>query len=186
MTTTEPAKTTRPGNPPKPPGVDVPALAKTLDWAMEQHRKAQRGEISEWNQGTWISSTAALLETWAVRQFERERRAGTVCGTACCIAGKAALDAGYRWSQVSDLLVAPDGTASYVESVGREVLGLTERQATTLFSGGNTIHDLYHFAGLITNGQITAPLDLEPEVLTEYQAARRRDNEAFLMECGPE
>jgi hypothetical protein len=169
MTTTEPAKTTRPGNPPKPPGasdtVDAPRLAKTLDWALEQHWRAEAGLFSEWNQAAWMRHSDDLArERGMYEEYLVAQRAGATCGTACCIAGKVALDNGYHsvHGNGGDAVIHRRTRARVgAAKVAAELLGLTTWQADLLFSGGNRITDLYAIAEVLTGGEITAPPELE-------------------------
>src|SRR5690606_1799762 len=92
---------------------------------------------------------------------EKALSAGTACGTSCCIAGKVALDAGWKpASGVGGAAVLRDGEFRTVRDVAIELLGLSEDDATRLFYGLNSIYDLYRIANEITGGQIATPVDL--------------------------
>lgn len=126
--------------------VNVPLLRKTLDWAYGQYQLAERGLPSEWTQGDWILRSSA-----------------TECGTTCCIAGKIALEAG--WKPTMPLLgggeVQRDGEVAFVADVAQRELGLTGGQAEELFAGANTIERLYRLAGQCTSGEIQPPPELD-------------------------
>jgi len=147
--------------------VNVPLLRKTLEWAYEQHLKAERGEPSEWNQSNWILTTE--------------------CGTVCCIAGKITIDAGWTpvWGFVGGGEVVrrdgisddvSDDVSSYASDVATRELGLTEGQAQLLFSGANTIEDLYSLAGQFTDGEVQPPPELDLSAV--------RDSDPCSCSCG--
>ena len=137
--------------------VNVPLLQKTLDWAYGEWQKKLRGEVSEWHQGDWTVATAEVY--WDNEELvEKALSAGTACGTSCCIAGKVALDAGWKpASGVGGATVLRDGEFDTVRDVAIELLGVSEDDATRLFYGQNTIYDLYLVAEEITGGQIVKP-----------------------------
>jgi hypothetical protein len=139
--------------------VNVPLLRKTLEWAHEEWNKKLRGEISEWAQGTWMTSTTNIYGT---ERTVEALRAGTACGTACCIAGKVALDDGWHQDGMSGLggTLRRDGETDNAFDIGQELLGLNADQAAALFSGYNTIYSLYRIARDITDGEIQAPPEL--------------------------
>lgn len=191
MTTTEPAKTTRPGNPPKPPGasdtVDAPRLAKTLDWAYGEHLRAEAGLFSEWHQGAWMFHSDELARrNGTYEEYLVAQRAGATCGTACCIAGKVALDSGYRsvHGDGGDAVIHGETEDwSGASEVAAELLGLHDWQADLLFSGGNRITDLYAIAEVLTGGEITAPPELEvSRDLVETARERLVSAEAYEAE----
>lgn len=112
------------------------------------------------------------------------------CGTAGCLAGWTAIASGYtpawpknpiNWCQPGDLIqtenVKPlpgatpipgvsDGVAygyggSYdVRDVAVALLGITDDEADVMFTGTNTIRDLWEFAALVTDGALTVPIEL--------------------------
>lgn len=150
--------------------IDIALLRKTLDWALDEHRKAQRGEQSEWEQGEWLSSISDVA-AWKLADsmdiadaMAKVARLGlpTACGTACCIAGKIALDAGYRpsYDTGATALVDVAGQQRMVGDVAAELLGTTYRMVENLFYGHNTIYDLYRIAGELTGGEIEMPAEL--------------------------
>lgn len=78
------------------------------------------------------------------------------CGTTCCVAGYAATvlgqgvpdtkHMGFDRPYVAGLVSTPDGRFIHIEDYAREVLGLTEHQANTLFYGvGNDLEQLIQF-----------------------------------------
>jgi hypothetical protein len=92
---------------------------------------------------------------WVVR--------GPTCGTAGCAAGWAVTFAGHELRFAPVPIVSPSGWTEHavrvsdgrtVEYAAREELGLTDEQASLLFSGGNTIHDLWRFAEEWTDGRV--------------------------------
>ncbi len=117
-------------DPPPTPEANREALIKVLAWATAEDVKRQHGLPSEWDQDHWFRQQS--------------------CGTTCCIAGKAALNAGAQpgpWrplggdgrGQRTGYVKLPDGRKSLVPDYAREVLGLTEREASLLFSAANNL-----------------------------------------------
>ena len=143
--------------------VNVPLLRKTLDWAYDQYQLSLRGLPSEWSQGEWIRHSSAVS-----------------CGTVCCVAGKIALEAGWR-SLHGDggSVVIQDGVIDFANAVAADELGLTRDQAEALFSGGNTIGMLYAIAGQLTDGEITAPPELNVPDISETRCPCGCDLPAF-------
>lgn len=142
--------------------IDVSQLRKELEYVT-----AHRGQ---WKQNAW-------LETGA-------------CGTVGCLAGNTALNAGYLpvrgyTSFVSRERVLPNehgqlvlvenddgmittGDGVLVESVrdvAARVLGLTYAESSVLFSGRNSLYDLWYCAAKFTNDEIEIP----PEVVLEHE-----------------
>lgn len=86
----------------------------------------------EWDQGVYAKRTA--------------------CGTAYCIAGHAAVRAGWKplWPRregnaTANCLDGPrddDGWLPLFDDVARDILGLTAGQASNLFDAGNGIDDI--------------------------------------------
>lgn len=111
----------------------VTAAAPRLDiiddqiaWAEAEEAK---GEMSAWAQGNWVTSEAP-------------------CGTAYCIAGHVASSVGEPefveawWDpniRIEQHRRTIGGESFHVQAVAKAVLGLTDRQAILLFSGGNGI-----------------------------------------------
>lgn len=124
------------------PEVNVPLLRKTVEWATDQWRKAQRGEASEWTQ-----------------KFYFVKRQRLDCGTACCIAGKVVLDAGYEPAYEDGDVTAwavGDGEERPAGEIARELLGLSMFQGERLFWEDNSIHDIWRIAEEISGGEIKA------------------------------
>ena len=76
--------------------VNVKLLRKTLEWAHDQWHRWQRNEISEWEQGDWMVSTAQRYWDMSEEDFQALIDEGSICGTSCCVAGKVAYDLGYE------------------------------------------------------------------------------------------
>lgn len=129
--------------------INVPLLRKELEFIT--------AHPEEWNQATWGAQTA--------------------CGTVACLAGNTVIhhypaDA-LHWRKYYSYINSIVGDPSIVEldgvkdkegflfkSVGeaaQELFGLTEYQASCLFSGSNTLRDLWEFANQFTNGEIEVP-----------------------------
>lgn len=141
---------------------DTEYLANLLAWAEEENEKLERGESSEWDQGNWITLP---FEYSLLDGRSEDLLASVPCGTACCIAGKVALEAGGRPAVVGigtdfphyagSLVNMPDGTKVGVDEFAARRLGITGDQAEVLFSGSNDIEDLRLIIGaLIANPRI--------------------------------
>jgi hypothetical protein len=124
---------------------------------------------SRWKQGVW------LLRPYAPEQQSAEDTVDN-CETYGCFAGWAVVLSGVKtdWSnrpaELPPLVVdwmdehydyEPDGPEEVgVASVAAAQLGLNVEQKCDLFSGGNTLRDLYEYLEEFTEGEITVPDDL--------------------------
>lgn len=154
--------------------INTPVLRKTLEWALSEHHKAERGEPSEWDQSEWLGTIkdSTIAKLYRARPMPRlgettrlvnEWNLSTTCGTSCCIAGKIVLDAGYRpvaqtgsTAWVRDM----DGQAVQVQTLAQQLIGGNPDRLAALFSAGNSISDLYRIAGWLTDGEIEMPAEL--------------------------
>lgn len=117
-------------------------LIRLAHWVSAEEEKRQQGLPSEWDQSMWLV-----------------RKRSATCGTACCLAGKVAMEDGAKpiprdpdttereWSDVEDGNVAsrfrlPDGTVNWVDGYAQRVLGLNDHQADRLFAGSNDLNDV--------------------------------------------
>lgn len=131
--------------------VNIPVLRKGLE-----HITAHP---EEWSQGDWLVRTE--------------------CGTAGCLAGTLALQAGFTpfWlagEVFAEMAIAPDGDQRprFISVVAVEALlgpigeGLfgprrsAYRQIREMFGGSNSLYVLWSMAAELTNGEITVPADL--------------------------
>lgn len=132
--------------------LDVPLLRKTLEWATAEWRKQAAGLASEWEQGHFVKKVA-----------------GVDCGTACCLAGKIVLDAGYlpvyemaTWADpvfecdVTSWVRDSEGKQWHCEDAAMKLLRMHRQDAERLFSGNNGVHDIWRIAEDITDGEIKA------------------------------
>lgn len=155
--------------------IDIPRLRKTLEWALSEHHKAERGEPSEWDQGEWLGSIrdSTLSKFYRSRPMPRwgettrmvnEMSLSATCGTSCCIAGKIVLDAGYRpmaeTGSTAWVRIGAGGPAVQVQTLAQKLLGGNPATLEALFSAGNDIHDLYRIASWLTDGAIEMPAEL--------------------------
>jgi hypothetical protein len=115
---------------------DNEKLLELKAWVRREWEKRLAGQPSEWNQGTWI----------AVKS----------CGTVCCVAGKAALNAGWipdpdatSWVHLPD----DPHNSRPVEEVSDEVLGLTPQESFELYRGSNSVEDVERLIDLIVAGE---------------------------------
>src|SRR3982750_3292224 len=102
---------------------NIDELIDLREGARDQDKLQKAGLPSEWSQSDWL-----LQNQWT-------------CGTACCIAGKAVLDAGAQpiWEDSWDRtdLVKFNGKKETVRTLAREFLHITINQAEALFSASN-------------------------------------------------
>lgn len=111
---------------------DFTELDRQIDNA-EAHALDASAPGRKWNQSAWVAP----------------------CGTYGCIAGNTALDAGYKlkttgWAQL-------DGRSESVETVARELLGLTPNEAGEMFEPRNTIETLRKLQKHLHNGEPILP-----------------------------
>lgn len=130
-------------DPDENPTLNFELLASTVKWARhEWDSQAAGGAQSMWRQASYAMPTD--------------------CGTAACIAGRVALDAGFTsapelrmwedagafcyWRHDTDPPVSLQGNRTPWSTVGQELLGLTTYEARVLFAGGNNIKDVERIA----------------------------------------
>lgn len=101
-----------------------------------------------------LTETMVQVREAKTRGEWRQREWGSKilgCGTAYCFAGwRVVLDGGRLTA--ANTFVLPDGTELHATEVGdyaRERLGLTRRQADSLFDVDNNINDLEHWVGVL-------------------------------------
>jgi hypothetical protein len=109
-------------------------LIALAQWVAGEDAKRRLGLPNEWNQTHW---------------FQRRRGdADAGCGTACCIAGKVAVEDGgkpqflFADSMVTGEVQMPDGALHHVRDYAKEALGLTEKQSERLFGADNSLEDV--------------------------------------------
>lgn len=125
-------------SPPKPiPGFNVPLARKVMEHIVENP--------DEWDQAEYGQRTE--------------------CGTAFCFAGHTVLLAGHdvSWMECPCGEGAPHFFSSSttngesISFVARRQLGLAYQEARELFSGGNTIADLWRLLEAYSDGEIRNP-----------------------------
>lgn len=117
-------------------------LKKLVRWAENDAKTPDKLKKFRWNQ-----------ETWATKEkLEPKAR----CQTACCIAGGAVVLAGGRFLydkrelredgivDVTDCFYK--GEEHSIEALGRELLGLSHREADELFDGDNTLTEVQNIS----------------------------------------
>lgn len=159
------------------PVLNVQLLDDLLAWAGESNRRRVPLSAEEWG------SLSALFDTENLWQIEhlltykglpelvridgyvgpdgqpialRWEQAAWRCGTAACLAGGAALAAGWVPTSTSSGMVRhPEDTyrGEGVEDVGRELLGLTRGEALWIFRATNDVAALYHWANLFAQAR---------------------------------
>lgn len=112
-----------------------------------------------WDQGVWVRPPDEALT-------EAEPGVDWSCGSTACLAGWTALHADYR-PTVCGCLLPPDVSPNTpphdlpvdlsAHAVARDLLGLTDRQASWLFDGNNNLRDLWEYASAFTDGAIVVP-----------------------------
>ncbi len=145
---------------------DIPLLRKIVEWA-ETEEKLTKDR--EWYQGAWVrKETYPVVTGWGAEEDyvadETQQRPTPWCKTTMCIAGKIALDAGWKptldtESNGSDGEVegmfgrayyadfaSKDGQSREIRSIACSELGITLREAFRLFEGGNDAADIRQFA----------------------------------------
>jgi hypothetical protein len=101
------------------------------------------------------------------------------CGTTACLAGWAAFHGGCEPSTLVDHVVDEAGRHRYVRDAARDLLGLTDAQASYLFAGNNNLRDLWELARVFTDGAVVLPaavlaeatLTFDPRDEPRYRAA---------------
>ena len=106
--------------------LNVPLLRKMVEWVEGEATKPIRER--EWNQDSYVYRGVAFN-----------------CGTAYCVAGKIAIDAGWtpfyrRESSTSTERVEKDGVVMDADDVAKRVLGLED--VWGLFNAGNSSSDV--------------------------------------------
>jgi len=128
----------------QPPGqVNVPLLRKVLE-KITAHPE-------EWDQADWA-------------------RTDSECGTAFCLAGHTALEAGHqvKWQPCRSMEedFCPCGqmfattvtTGETISQVARRELGLSDQASQALFGATNSLDELWSLASLFSGGEIQRPL----------------------------
>lgn len=137
--------------------VEVPlpnadALELLLLWAEKEWAKKQAGKPSEWQQGSWAST---------FRNYYSDKDnipVSNLCGTTCCIAGKAVQLAGGKLEWMSErfpgeyegeddepseyVFMPGNGEAVGIRTAASEFLNLTSDEAGNLFHGTNDIESV--------------------------------------------
>jgi hypothetical protein len=141
--------------------VNVELLRDTAQWAYVEWQKDQAGEISHWWQRDWMIALTELAEYGRILQqpdvIELAVHEGESCGTACCIAGRIALTAGWAPDPNCYGFAVKDGQFRNISELARELLGLEGDQAQALFEADNNITDVFVLAHRFTDGAITIP-----------------------------
>lgn len=142
---------------------DIARLEHLLAWATEEQAKLERGEPSEWNQGVYV------VDRTAPGQIRRSAS----CDTACCVAGKVALEdgveiirdyAGYG-SRVRVL-----GSRIGIDDYAQQELGLTDSQAFVLFHAENNLEALRKIIDAVKRGVSDKELqDLHQELIEQMR-----------------
>ncbi len=116
-------------------------LLELKAWVRREWEKKESGQESEWDQSTWASRTG--------------------CGTACCVAGKAALLDGWQPEFADEpgvnytIIFAKGGRTWPVDDIAQDVLGLTDEEADDLFEVSNSVEQIERMIDLIVAGKYT-------------------------------
>lgn len=136
-------------------------LERTLKWARTEHEARLAGEACSWYQPRWargLRRTAEVIrarthpDSWGwVPYADSEARDWAVmeidCGTAFCVAGHVAalsgdqfiqpVEAGIRAGEAT-FVRTPEGDVQTVAVRARQLLGISEIEATHLFDACNS------------------------------------------------
>ncbi|TDB90883.1 hypothetical protein E1264_03390 [Actinomadura sp. KC216] len=102
------------------------------------------------DQGTWTSGLNGEVKHGEEGQIDDELK----CGTACCIAGWAAVmyaPKGTKFTDYDDVTL-PDGIRVSYPSYGRQVLDLTWDEADVLFNGDNDLDEIQEMRNALEDG----------------------------------
>lgn len=144
--------------------VNVNRLLELGRWLTREERKRRLGHDSEWNQDVWIDTNYGNnVETPA------ENLVAWSCGTACCAAGRIALEdggmpaffdrhaqdykrlpVGGELETISDAQMFFGSRVRPIDEYAADALGLTDDQADRLFAGGNDWDDMVDLIGQYT------------------------------------
>lgn len=123
------------------PNANKEKLIALAAWAGGEHAKQRLGLPSEWDQAHWFSKREGV-------------GIGGFCGTAGCLAGKQALEEGWRirmFEGKPDDFVSKvvDGqqVEEFAATVAREALGLSSEDADRLFEADNNYDDVLRIIG---------------------------------------
>lgn len=134
--------------------INVPLLRKALEHITEHPE--------EWRQGDW-----ALRCDQPTEVTNGQGECETFCGTSFCLAGHVAVMTGHEISWRQNPHATGTSNSFWVvggdriSDVARDELGLTERQAESLFAGSNTLDYLWRRASLYTDGAIEVPEEFQ-------------------------
>jgi hypothetical protein len=119
-------------------------LIALAEWAAAQDARRRLGLPNEWVQANWLTKLS--------------------CGTACCLAGKVALEDGgkpylrdehweetYEYDIASRVTFPGEPKPVWVSEYAQEVLGLTEEQRLKLFASTNDLDDVLRVIGELLN-----------------------------------
>lgn len=109
---------------------ELDSLNNFYDFYSKYNLTGYDGPLVEvWGQGDWINDL---------------RMNGHSCGTSACFAGWAVLLDGSATILDGEVpfVRTPTGDREFIGSYAREILGLDEETASTLFKGNNTKQDL--------------------------------------------
>lgn len=167
--------------------VNIDLLTRTVQWAIDERVTASKGEKPQpivvgnvampglrWDQGSWAYGEG----------LDPVEPGATWCGTACCLAGNVAILDFYQhprgWAAyrdragtedieflVGDWIDKTDPGGMGISSYAQDRLGLTNDQASFLFSGGNSIEQVIGIAQRIAMLETGRPLVLDYEGLDE-------------------
>jgi len=140
--------------------IDIPLLRKVVEWA-ETEEKLTKDR--EWFQGAWVREETFPIAATAYQSGDVASQTTPWCKTTMCIAGKIALDAGWKPMMSRDPrdredtgvmdgsafyadFATKDGASREIRSIAVEELDITLREAFKLFEGGNDAADIRTFA----------------------------------------
>ena len=156
--------------------------------------------LKAWKQGSWMETPDWNGDGYS---SDREAQHGELikidtrtCGTAGCLAGWGAVDAGATFvAHPGDFLelVAPRGHVRavlrgdeapvHVRYFARSYFGLTDEQASAQFDSDNPYERLWGLAMFFTGGRLTLPAEVTAE---QAEGARKKGSGAYATDNFPE
>lgn len=137
-----------------------------------------RAEEIQHDQSTWASGLVDEVKRGEEGQIDDELK----CGTACCIAGWAAVMYAPKGTTFTnrDEVILPDGFRTSYQDYGRSVLDLNWDEADVLFRGDNALVEIQDMRDALANGTFDADyLDYEDDDYEDYE-----DDYEDVCRCG--
>jgi hypothetical protein len=130
--------------------INVARLQQELDFLLDHPDRHKQDLYTD------LRNVAGYLNRSVV---ERAADTSWQCNTRGCLAGWTAIHAGWQPSIHDNFLIHPDNPvmSQHASVIAQDLLGLTSDQADQLFSGTNSLFEMYELAAGFTNGAIRMP-----------------------------